>query len=136
MATYRYGEVRTDFALRIGVARKASRIKPPPFDLWLRALSPSAELEERFHTQQLSFAQFAAAYRAEMRRTEPHQLIDFIAFFAQEESMSLGCFCEREDMCHRSLLQRLIEDATPSRSLWMGRRESTSPVCLLGDADF
>lgn len=138
VTTYRYGETRTDFALRLGVARKVPRVKhgQRPFDLLLQILSPSPKLEERFQNKHLSLAKFAVAYRAEMRRPEPRQIIALVAFLAEEQPISLGCFCEDDAACHRSILKCLIEEATPRRAPWMGRRESTSPVCLLGDADF
>lgn len=133
VATYRYGETRTDFALRIGVSRQTPRARQAPFDLWLRALSPSAALESRFRKKLISFSGFASAYRREMRRTEPRQLIDLVAFLAREQPISLGCFCEREDLCHRSILQGLIEAAALPRTPYIARRESSSPVCFMSD---
>lgn len=131
VATYRYGEVQTDFALRIGVSRRMSRMRPAPFDLWLRALAPSEKLEGRFRKKLISFSEFAAAYRGEMRRTEPRQLIELLAFLAEEQAVSLGCSCEDEAICHRSILQSLIKVVPPLKRRWNPRHESASPVCFM-----
>lgn len=142
ISTYRYGEVREDFALRVGTARRIPRVRRPCdfgrqgyFDLWLQGLSPSARLSARFRKKEMPFSKFASAYRMEMRRMEPRQLIALVALLSRHQAVSLGCFCEDATRCHRSVLQHLVETAAaalPSVSLAQ-RHESTSPVCYMED---
>jgi uncharacterized protein YeaO (DUF488 family) len=113
--TYRYGEPRGDDALRLGVARYAPRgisrgdyARKGYLDLWLPALAPTPELVKAYRSGKIDFRQFATRYRAEMKRPEPRQLIDLVAQLARERPVSLGCYCEDEARCHRSLLKALM----------------------------
>jgi uncharacterized protein YeaO (DUF488 family) len=144
IGTYRYGEPRADSSLRIGVARQPPRgvrhqdyQKKNYFDLWLRVLSPSPELVSRYRKKLIIFSEFEAGYRAEMGRMEPRQVIGLVALLSRSRPISIGCFCEREDSCHRSILKRLIESADsefpPGQSA--ERRPNASPVCYLEEEE-
>lgn len=138
--TYRSGEPRADFALRIEVSRGHSRMTRSQqkhgkgdFDVWLPVLAPSARLAACYRGRKMTFSQFAAAYRTEMRAFEPRQLIVLLALLSQNISVSLGCHCEEESRCHRRILKRLIE-STAKRVGSMtpvARHESASPVCYM-----
>lgn len=133
-----------DSSLRIGVARQPPRgvrhqdyRKKNYFDLWLRVLSPSPELVSRYRKKRITFSEFESAYRAEMGRVEPRQVIELVALLSRNRPVSIGCFCEREGYCHRSILKRLIESADsefpPDRS--PERRPNASPVCFLEEEE-
>lgn len=141
---YRYGEPRRDFSLRIGVARQLPRgirstdcRKKGCFDLWLRVLSPSLELDRRYRKGVITFWEFAAGYRAEMSRAEPRQVIALVALFARTQPIRIGCTCKREELCHRTILKILLEaaDAAFPPGLTIERRPNASPVCYLEEED-
>ena len=77
------------------------------FDLWLRVLAPS-ELLSQYRKGGITFRQFAARHRSDMNRPEPRQVIDVVTMLSRHLSISIGCFCERDDCCHSSILKRLL----------------------------
>ena len=82
------------------------------FDVWLPALAPSAALfarAKRLVATDAGWRQYARAYTREMSRTEPRQTIALLAAFARLTPIAIGCYCEDESRCHRSILRRLIE---------------------------
>ncbi len=142
---YRYGSPRAAReGWRVGVARHLPRgvrrgnwRKLGHFDLWLPLLAPSAELVKAYRGGEIAWAVFARRYRAEMKKPECRQVIDLLAGFSLAMPFSLGCFCEDESRCHRSLLQRLILDSPaakqglpPLPGLPESAERFVSPVCL------
>src|SRR5690606_35592720 len=98
---YRYGESAKLPGLCIGVTRqpprgvrKEDRAARGYFDLWLPMLGPSRELLSAFRKKEIPFSVFARRYQAEMKRTEPSQVIALLAAIAQRNRINLGCFCE------------------------------------------
>jgi uncharacterized protein YeaO (DUF488 family) len=81
------------------------------FDVWLPNLAPSRELLRAFKDEEIPVRTFFARYRAEMKETEPRQLIELLAHVAQHTPLSIGCYCEDETRCHRSVLSDLIRAA-------------------------
>lgn len=139
ITTYRYAEPRCASELRIGVARQAPRgirhkdyATKDYFDLWLRVLAPSSELVRQYRKGEITFRQFAARYRSEMRRPEPRQVIDVVAMLSRHLSISVGCYCERESSCHRSILKGLLTFAASAlpHTFELERRPNASPVCF------
>ena len=51
---------------------------------------------------------FARRYRAEMKRPEAAQALDLLAALSRQTDFSVGCYCEEESRCHRSLLRALL----------------------------
>lgn len=81
------------------------------FDLWLPDLAPSAELvsfalSEPFTNER--WAKYARAYRREMKQPAAERLLKLLALLSRQTHFSVGCYCEREDRCHRSLLRELL----------------------------
>lgn len=150
VATYRYGSERADDALRVGVARylprgirKSQYADRGYFDLWLRVLSPSAELVKNYRAGKLNFRQFASHYRKEMQAAEAQQAVELLALLAQERRLAVGCFCKDEKACHRSVLKDLLEKAarklprvSREKAEASARRPNASPVCYACDEDF
>jgi uncharacterized protein YeaO (DUF488 family) len=82
------------------------------YDVWLPELSPSEKLIQL--AQQASsakqWAAFVKAYRQEMKRPEPARLLALLAGLSQRSAFSVGCYCEDEQRCHRSVLRALLEE--------------------------
>jgi uncharacterized protein YeaO (DUF488 family) len=84
------------------------------FDTWLPDLAPSADLVKRTHAEPQtpdSWSRFADRYRREMRAPAAQRLIGVLAVLSRQADFSLGCYCEDESRCHRSLLRELLTDA-------------------------
>lgn len=104
---------------RLGTVRRPPRGVPKSefasgnwYDLWLPALSPSAELMQqgRDASTDAQWATFTRALRAELKRTDASQLLDTLALLSHSANFSLGCYCENEARCHRSVLRELLEE--------------------------
>jgi uncharacterized protein YeaO (DUF488 family) len=81
------------------------------FDVWLPELAPSAPLVKTALGAPWSAARwnaFARRYRAEMRRPGADHLLRTLAALSNGTSFSVGCYCEDEARCHRSLLRELL----------------------------
>lgn len=104
--------------LRLGTVRrpprgvkKADFAKRDYYDLWLPMLSPSQTLVSSAMSQawtQVRWRKFARQYRAEMSRPEPKQLIELLARLSHQLDFAVGCYCEDEQRCHRSVLKALL----------------------------
>jgi len=107
-----------DEGLRIGTVRKPPRgvrkadyAARDYFDVWLPELSPSAPLvswalSKPFTPQR--WGVFQRRYRREMRQPAAQRLIALLAALSSQTNFSVGCYCEDETRCHRSLLKRLL----------------------------
>ncbi len=117
--TYRIGDASADDGtLRIGTVRFLPRGVPKRefrrrglFDVWLPLLAPSRELLKDFKAGRKSARAFFRAYRAEMSRPDVRHAIELIASVALRMPVAIGCYCEDETRCHRSVLIELIRDA-------------------------
>jgi uncharacterized protein YeaO (DUF488 family) len=107
--------------LRLGTVRRPPRgvrkehyASRNYFDVWLPELAPSAPLvsyalaqpftEQRWRT-------YARRYHHEMGQPAARRLISLLAGFSSGADFSIGCYCEDESRCHRSLLRELLIDA-------------------------
>ena len=118
----RLGTPRTrDEGLRLGTVRRPPRGVPKSeyarrdfYDFWLPDLAPSAALFSWIKSQAITDARwrtYARRYRAEMRRPEARRLIALLAALSPHTNFSVGCYCENEARCHRSLLRELLVEA-------------------------
>jgi uncharacterized protein YeaO (DUF488 family) len=106
--------------LRLGTVRRPPRgVRTQDFarrdfyDVWLPMLSPSQPVVSRFMNAEWTPArwkQFEKAYRREMGAPAARQLIALLAKLSHHVDFSVGCYCEREDRCHRSLLRALLAE--------------------------
>lgn len=87
--------------------RKTDYARLDYYDQWLPLLSPSAPLVKRATED---WPGFARDYRREMRQPAPRQMIELLARLSHHADFSVGCYCEREDRCHRSLLRALLAE--------------------------
>lgn len=108
--------------LRIGVTRRPPRGVPRArwqadgwFDVWFPAIAPGRALLAKYRPAALDdpkvFAKLAAAYRRELEKPEARQTIQLLAELARRTPIAIGCFCEDESRCHRSVLKKAIEAA-------------------------
>ena len=107
--------------LRLGTVRrpprgvkKADYARRNFYDLWLPELAPSSSLLSWARGATLSGARwtaFARRYRREMAQPSPARLISLLAAMSQASNVSVGCFCEDESRCHRSILRELLAEA-------------------------
>jgi uncharacterized protein YeaO (DUF488 family) len=105
--------------LRIGTVRRPPRGVPKMqfakldyYDVWLPVLSPSQKLVT-FALQskdEKSWKDFERKYRAEMNQPDAARVIDLLARLSHQTNFSVGCYCENEMRCHRSILKKLLAE--------------------------
>jgi uncharacterized protein YeaO (DUF488 family) len=103
--------------LRMGTVRRPPRGVPKAqfakrdyYDVWLPNLSPSAALvaQALAADDARQWAAFSRKYRAEMNQPDAAHLLDTLAALSHQAAFSMGCYCEDESRCHRSLLRELL----------------------------
>jgi uncharacterized protein YeaO (DUF488 family) len=115
----RLGTPRTrDEGLRIGTVRrpprgvrKADYAARDYFDVWLPELAPSAPLVSMALSKPITpqrWAVYRRRYRREMLDPAAQRLIALLAALSTRTNFSVGCYCEDETRCHRSLLKELL----------------------------
>lgn len=103
--------------LRLGTVRRPPRGVPKSefakqnwYDVWFPNLAPSLEtmkLGQAVETP-AQWAAFARKYQAEMAAPEARHDLELLAALSHTADFSVGCYCENEDRCHRSLLKQLL----------------------------
>jgi uncharacterized protein YeaO (DUF488 family) len=106
--------------LRLGTVRRPPRgVKKEDFarldyyDLWLPDLAPSAELLSYAMAEPFTdarWAKFVRDYRREMKEPEKERLLQLLAALSHQTDFAVGCYCENEERCHRSLLRELLAE--------------------------
>lgn len=104
---------------RLGTVRRPPRGVPKArfakddwYDLWLPDLAPSEPLVKQA-LRALSDAEwraFAKKYRREMAVAEKARLLGLLAILSRKSNFSVGCYCEDESRCHRSVLRALLAE--------------------------
>jgi uncharacterized protein YeaO (DUF488 family) len=103
--------------LRIGTVRRPPRgvrkseyASQNWYDVWLPNLAPTAELMKlgRAAESEKDWAAFIRKYRAEMADPEKSRILDLLAALSHGTNFSVGCYCENEAHCHRSVLRELL----------------------------
>ncbi|MEM7306987.1 MAG: DUF488 family protein [Planctomycetota bacterium] len=104
--------------LRIGTVRRPPRGVPKSehaagdwYDVWFPNLAPSLELMKQGLAAETEreWKAFARGYRAEMKTPEASRTLDLLAALSHRTSMAVGCYCEEESRCHRSVMRELLE---------------------------
>lgn len=116
----RLGSARaTDEGLRIGTVRRPPRGVPKAafasqnwYDVWFPMLAPSVETMQRGQAAATpaEWKAFTNAYRREMQAPEPGRALDLLAALSHTANVSVGCYCDDEAHCHRSVLRALLEE--------------------------
>jgi uncharacterized protein YeaO (DUF488 family) len=108
-----------DEGLRIGTVRRPPRGVPKDafasrdfYDVWLPELSPSQELVKLAlgATTDREWNTFARRYRKEMSAPAARHLLDLLVALSRTSSFAVGCYCEDESRCHRSVLRELLAE--------------------------
>jgi len=106
--------------LRIGTVRRPPRGVPKTrfasenwYDVWFPNLAPSLEtmkLAQKASTP-AQWESFVRKYRAEMARPDASHAIQLLAALSHHADFSVGCYCEDETHCHRSILRELLTES-------------------------
>ena len=109
---------RADEGLRIGTVRRPPRgVRKTDYaarnfyDVWLPELAPTAPLVSWALSKPFTparWALYARRYRREMREPAARRLIGLLAALSARADFAVGCYCENESHCHRSLLRELL----------------------------
>jgi uncharacterized protein YeaO (DUF488 family) len=107
--------------VRIGAVRRPPRgVKKLDYarlnfyDVWLPELAPGEPLRKWIMAAPVTprrWAAFARRYRREMRAPGAARLIALLAALSPHARFAVGCYCEDEARCHRSVLRELLEEA-------------------------
>ncbi len=108
--------------LRIGTVRRPPRGVPKTefasqnwYDVWYPNLAPSAETMKLGQEAQATQAPaqwnaFVRKYKAEMAEADASRSLDLLAALSHTAALAVGCYCEDESRCHRSLLRGLLAE--------------------------
>ena len=106
--------------MRLGTARRPPRgvrksdyARLDYFDVWLPELAPSQKLVSWALAEPWTDARwrkFARNYRREMSEPGAQRLLELLAALSKTGNLSVGCYCEDESRCHRSLLKQLLAE--------------------------
>jgi uncharacterized protein YeaO (DUF488 family) len=94
-----------------GVA-KADFARLDYYDVWFPNLSPGAGLvrEGQGAADQRAWTAFRRKFRREMSAPDRSRELDVLAALSHHYNLSLGCYCQDESRCHRSLLRELLAE--------------------------
>ena len=105
--------------IRIGTVRRPPRGVPKSrfasgdwFDVWYPNLAPSPATLKMAQTAQTParWRAFARKYKSEMSTPENMRTIELLATLSKTVDFSVGCYCEDESHCHRSVLRTLLAE--------------------------
>jgi uncharacterized protein YeaO (DUF488 family) len=118
--------------LRIGTVRRPPRgvrkneyAARDYYDVWLPDLAPSQALVSWVMAAPLTpqrWASFSRRYRQEMRQPAARRLITLLAALSKGTNFSVGCYCEDETRCHRSVLRELLSEQGAAIATTRGAR--------------
>jgi uncharacterized protein YeaO (DUF488 family) len=103
--------------LRIGTVRRPPRGVPKSefasgnwYDVWLPNLAPAAETVKLALASESpkQWGAFVKRYRSEMASPDASRVLDLLAALSHGTDFSVGCYCEDESRCHRSVLRELL----------------------------
>jgi len=104
---------------RIGTVRRPPRGVPKEkfasenwYDVWFPNLAPSLATMKlgQGAKSPADWSRFVKKYRAEMATPENRRTIELLAALSHQSNFSVGCYCEDESHCHRSVLRALLAD--------------------------
>jgi uncharacterized protein YeaO (DUF488 family) len=103
--------------LRIGTVRRPPRGVPKSeyavqnwYDVWFPNLAPSPETVKMAQEAETDreWTAFERKYRSEMSTPDNRRTLDLLAALSHQTDFSVGCYCEDESHCHRSVLRALL----------------------------
>jgi uncharacterized protein YeaO (DUF488 family) len=80
------------------------------YDVWFPTLAPSAESVKLglSASTPAQWARYVKRYKAEMGKPDARRALDLLAALSHTTNVSVGCYCEDESRCHRSILRQLL----------------------------
>ena len=108
-----------DEGLRIGTVRRPPRGVPKSeyaakdwFDVWFPNLAPTLETMKlgQASASPAGWATFVRKYKTEMSIPDARHDLELLAAMSHVTNLSVGCYCEDESHCHRSILKQLLID--------------------------
>ncbi len=102
---------------RIGTVRRPPRGVPKSefavqdwYDVWYPDLAPNADTVRLGlqATTDAQWATFVKRYRTAMSSPQNSRTLDLLATLSRHANFSVGCYCEHEARCHRSVLRQLL----------------------------
>lgn len=102
---------------RIGTVRRPPRGVPKAqfstqnwYDVWFPNLAPSVDTVKlgQEAASPAQWSAFRSRYKTEMAAPEARHDLELLAVLSHTTDFSVGCYCEREDRCHRSILKQLL----------------------------
>lgn len=109
----------TDEGLRMGTVRRPPRGVPKEefasrdyYDVWFPNLAPSEALMKigKAVESDADWKKFVKQFKDELKASEAHKMLDVLAALSYQTHFSLGCYCENEARCHRSVLRALLAE--------------------------
>lgn len=103
--------------LRIGTVRRPPRGVPKSefasgdwYDVWFPNLAPSLEAMKQGQTADTpaQWNAFVRRYKAEMAAPDAAHALALLAAMSRDSDLSVGCYCQDESRCHRSVLRELL----------------------------
>jgi len=110
---------KSNEGLRIGTVRRPPRgvkkseyVSQNWYDVWLPNVAPTAELMRQGQTAESDkeWSRFVKKYRSEMSSPDKSRILDLLAALSHTSNFSVGCYCENESRCHRSILRELLAE--------------------------
>lgn len=105
--------------LRIGTVRRPPRGVPKSeyasqnwYDVWLPNVAPTQDLMKigQAVKTEKDWISFSKKYRSELKNPEKSRVLELLAALSHNSNISLGCYCENEARCHRSILKELLAE--------------------------
>ena len=110
----------TNEGLRIGTVRRPPRgvkksdyARRDYYDVWLPELAPSPKLFSFAMAEPWTDARwkkYKKAYEREMKAPAAQRLLELLSRLSGHSNFSVGCYCENEERCHRSILRKLLAE--------------------------
>ncbi len=106
--------------MRIGTVRRPPRGVPKQafaaqnwYDVWFPNLAPSVGTMKLGLTAKspAEWTAFVKRYKSEMAAPHARNDIALLATLSHTANFSVGCYCENEARCHRSILKQLLIEA-------------------------
>lgn len=104
--------------LRLGTVRRPPRGVPRTafarldfYDAWLPELAPSELLVKQAQAAATpaQWQAFRRKYLVELKQPTANRLLDLLAGLSRTANLSVGCYCEDEARCHRSVLREVLK---------------------------
>ena len=106
-----------DEGLRVGTDRRPPRGVPKAeyttrdlYDVWFPEVAPSETLlkEGLVTADDTAWRRFVRRYRAEMKTPQARHALALLAALSRQTNLSVGCYCELAERCHRSVLGEVL----------------------------